>query len=310
MDWPLSREEKKNQLLRLYNDDVRAADSMLSSGEAALEALREELDAVRHAAGIHKAAASTGCVVTGDALGSPEGVPASGESEVERLRQAVESAAAVLRAILPTPDDFEDGIAVDSGIGARPRSRSEGATREPEAPSLRPALCRTPRQSRGPKRKVSFGGQPEEEPSHVRLETDSEDDSSSKMQKITPQKHRDSIALHKERSAAINNLLHVNDITEGKSDSSSVINPGLRFSFKVHLLWFACGLSIAVLLGRSALQGQSGSPAAPSLATYGDPECWTKGFTPESCCFGPQGNPMCWDHAFTYERCCKLQVQR
>lgn len=51
LDWPLSRDEKKSCVLKFYEQDVRAANRLLRSGEAALEALRQELAVVRSAGG-------------------------------------------------------------------------------------------------------------------------------------------------------------------------------------------------------------------------------------------------------------------
>jgi len=51
LDWPLSREEKKGRALRLYDRDVKAADQLIESGEAALIALQKELQKVRRASG-------------------------------------------------------------------------------------------------------------------------------------------------------------------------------------------------------------------------------------------------------------------
>lgn len=45
LDWPLSKEEQKRQVLSLYDKDVQAANRLLHSGEAALQALRAELRA-------------------------------------------------------------------------------------------------------------------------------------------------------------------------------------------------------------------------------------------------------------------------
>lgn len=49
MDWPLSKEEQKRHVLRLYDKDVKAADRLLASGDAALKALRSELHLARAA---------------------------------------------------------------------------------------------------------------------------------------------------------------------------------------------------------------------------------------------------------------------
>jgi len=164
LDWPLSREEKTRQLLKLYNDEVKTADNMLCSGEKTMEALREELDAVRSAAGMRKAVEKTSETITSDGLG--EAPPQAGEGEtVKRLLQSFENAAALLRAMLPMQNDDDDD-AVREATPPKARARSEGAARQPAAVALRPALCRTPRNPSRPKRRVSFGNQPEEEPTH------------------------------------------------------------------------------------------------------------------------------------------------
>jgi hypothetical protein len=154
LDWPLSREEKKGQLMRLYNSDVEAADVMIGSGNKALEALRDELDTLRAAAGVRKSCPTR----LPDEVESPRAPADSTEDEVKRLHQAVENAAAVLRAILPIQDEE------DLHSPRRCRARSEGAAREVASSPHRPALRRTPRQSGTPRRRVSFGPQPEEEP--------------------------------------------------------------------------------------------------------------------------------------------------
>merc|ERR1712194_596920 len=46
-DWPLSRQEKKERILRLYERDFQASDKLLQTKDANLEALREELTQVR-----------------------------------------------------------------------------------------------------------------------------------------------------------------------------------------------------------------------------------------------------------------------
>eukprot|EP00747_Dinoflagellata_sp_TGD_P166378 gnl/TRDRNA2_/TRDRNA2_189082_c0_seq1.p1 gnl/TRDRNA2_/TRDRNA2_189082_c0~~gnl/TRDRNA2_/TRDRNA2_189082_c0_seq1.p1 ORF type:complete len:305 (+),score=53.84 gnl/TRDRNA2_/TRDRNA2_189082_c0_seq1:78-917(+) len=163
MDWPLSREEKKGQLLRLYSRDMQASDEVLSSGGAALQALREELEAVRRTAGSRRAK-------SGD-----EDEDSLREKEVERLRMALESASAVLRAIVPMQDDAGDGSLPDSAMqtGSRlRRARSEGCATVHDS-GLRPSLSRTPRQSRGgTPRRVSFGDKPEQHllPAHEATE--------------------------------------------------------------------------------------------------------------------------------------------
>jgi len=193
MDWPLSREEKKSQLLRLYSHDVMAADNMLASGNQTLEALRAELEAVRSAAGIQKSAKKFPSISKLDALSHPASPPKSADDEVQRLRQAVESAAAVLRALLPE-DEADEGMGDEEAkTPPRLRARSEGAFREPSAVAARPALCRTPRESRRPKRKVSFGGEPEQEPAHspaVMKEEEEEEHGSTIILQTPPAKVR------------------------------------------------------------------------------------------------------------------------
>jgi hypothetical protein len=289
MDWPLSREEKKSQILRLYNDDVRAADNMLSSGEAALEALRDELDTVRRAAGINKPSI-------------PKTTSPAHDCEVERLRSAVESAAAVLRAILPPSEDT--GAEEPDFVSSRVRARSEGCVRDSSVTNIRPALCQTPRAK--PKRKVSFGGQPEEEPNHIPSHTDSEDEECSKVKPGTPLKPRDSIALQKERICAQEDSDDDSPSATPIDVSRSGNNSGLlaRPSLKVHLTWLACSIGIAAVFGKLAFQmGATKTPVV--INEFGDPSCWSAGFTPEICCLGgPKGNVHCWDVKHTYERCC------
>mmetsp|Transcript_48678 Transcript_48678/g.87709 ORF Transcript_48678/g.87709 Transcript_48678/m.87709 type:complete len:286 (-) Transcript_48678:202-1059(-) len=264
MDWPLSREEKKTQILRLYNEDVRAADTMLSSGEEALEALREELDAVRQAAGVQKqVVAESPCRSAADV-------------EIERLRAAVESAAAVLRAIVPVQE--EDCEATDSPRSRRGRARSEGA-RSKEA-DLRPALRRS-KSREGPKRRVSFGKQPEEEPpetpeSSTKAEEEEEDDDLS--DEALRRKCKDRMASVK---------------VKRKSGGGS--------SLAVHFAWFV--VAVALAFGVSKVAFRMGSEKIPGV-TLGDPTCWVEGFRPEICCLGPGGNSKCWDATHTYERCC------
>jgi len=140
MDWPLSRDEKKRQLLHVLEQDAKISDSMLSSGEAALTKLKSELEAIKSTSG--------GCQVEGRR---------SSQDVEQRLFQAVEAAAAVLRAVVPSnnADDpsFDGDECLSSGII---RSRSEPRTLS--GTPIKPALCRTPLGSLGGrKRRVSFG---------------------------------------------------------------------------------------------------------------------------------------------------------
>jgi len=300
MDWPLSGDEKKKQLLRLYNEDVKTADSMLSSGEKALEALRDELDAVRKAAGVGKP------VLTDAMLEklSPR-CGAAVDAEVERLRAAVESAAAVLRAICPTKDDPDDSELEDAG--GRRRARSEGACRDSDAPPIRSAMCQTPRRPR--RRKVSFGGQPEEEPSQKGAEVQ---DAKPEVVLDAPplRKHRDSISLYKERAAGGKDTDTDESCSEPQAPEIGAVQRAASCSqssgAKVHLMWFSCSLTLAAAFGTMAFQlGSSRTPpTAPDVIAFGDPACWINGFRPEYCCLGPQGNPMCWDEQHNFKRCC------
>jgi len=300
LDWPLSRDEKKRQISRLYNEDVRAADSMLSSGEATLEALRDELDSVRKAAGVQKTLPRKKV----DCAGTPESPAstASQSAEVERLRTAVETAAAVLRALLPTPDECTSLPGDAERPPPRPRAQSEGAARDSSGVTIRPALCRTPRGERTkPKRKVSFGGQPEEEPMRVAAMTDSEDEEIKKEMRATPpRKHRDSLGLYGERPC------HADSPSDAQPEAMVTQASDAEMptsSITVHLKWGACSLVLAMLIGMLAFH--MGAPRSDSVPiAYGDASCWVSGFRPEYCCFGPGGNPNCWDLEHTYGRCC------
>eukprot|EP00928_Gymnodinium_smaydae_P019070 TRINITY_DN1728_c0_g1_i1.p1 TRINITY_DN1728_c0_g1~~TRINITY_DN1728_c0_g1_i1.p1 ORF type:complete len:570 (-),score=133.89 TRINITY_DN1728_c0_g1_i1:45-1679(-) len=47
-DWPLSRSEKKTRIMRLYEQDVQAANELIRNGETALGALHQELRRIRN----------------------------------------------------------------------------------------------------------------------------------------------------------------------------------------------------------------------------------------------------------------------
>jgi len=260
MDWPLSRDEKKTQILRLYNEDVRAADSMLSSGEEAMEALREELDAVRQAAGLK--------VRNNDREVTESPRRATADSEIERLRAAVESAAAVLRAMVPAEDEGSDDE--ECRVSRRGRARSEGA-RSKEA-DLRPALRRS-KSREGPKRRVSFGKQPEEEPPET-------PDSSTKAEE--------------DEDVDVEDVLNDGALRKTGKGASSIM---------VHLAWLV--VAVAAAAGGSKVAFEMGAGRSLPIGTVlGDPNCWTDGFRPEVCCLGPGGNKKCWDATHNYERCC------
>lgn len=284
LDWPLTHSEKKTQIFRLYNYDLRAADT-----------------------------------------------------EVERLRAAVESAAAVLRAIKPSKeidDDDKDSSADENLSPVKPRARSEGAL--PKCvQACKPALCRTPRSDRPVKqrRKVSFGGQPEEEPLQVAFHpimTDSEDevevDAKAGQIKESPgpkkrTTKRDSIKLQKERSTTTNTdrgdasdddsstelkkpITSTKASTECRIQADSAkVTIGSRI--KGNLPWVICSLVLAMFIGQFALSSSPEQNPNPTVVTlFGDPSCWVSGFRPEHCCLGAGGNPDCWDGDHTYERCC------
>jgi len=184
MDWPLSREEKKSQLLRFYHNDVRIADSLIVSGEATLVALHKELDEIRRTT-------TTSQLLEGSAV-QPE-APSAQEQETARLRQAVESATAVLRALLPTQEAAcDDGASCDEAgsnqIGpVKVRARSEGAAPQyGSSTPTKPALCRTPRSRDGKRRerRVSFHGD----------STTEADDNDEAYQ--TPRRHGDAAKKH------------------------------------------------------------------------------------------------------------------
>lgn len=294
MDWPLSREEKKSQLLRLYSDDVKAADTMVESGNKALEALREELDLVRHAAGVHQAQKLHAADVT---VCIPPSIPDTSskavEAEVERLRQAVENAAAVLRAILPSEDAADYEVSPQKS-----RARSEGAKRDAGAVALRPALCRTPRQSGRPKRKVSFGGQPEEEPAN--------NDAQSKqaIYGCEPAMVQEPAFI---ASAEAANVVDSRPNVKGFSGPPSSLSKAGSRKCTSSLTFVACCFMFIAICICWALSRASSRDHRSSRASSGDPACWTQGFSHELCCskqHGAHGLPGCWNLEYTFERCC------
>lgn len=294
----MSRDEKKRQLVRLYTGDVQAADAMLSSGNGTLEALRDELDAVRQAAGVKKALP--------DSTASPRS--AASNAEVERLRRAVENAAAVLRAIVPLEDP--DDVAGDEGAHSptRVRARSEQLRdMVGETPPLRPALCRTPRTAGRPKRKVSFGSQPEEEPARVRNTSESDDDEIPVCDKevilSSPplrRKQRDSLGLYRDKPKGTETSEL--DATEvPKRDPGRSSGPNSAFKTQAALA-LGCMALLAATFYKLGAGSSTPAPSSPTL--FGDPSCWVNGWRPDFCCLGAGGNPSCWDKTHTYQRCC------
>jgi hypothetical protein len=51
LDWPLSRNEKKSHVLKLYDMDMREANKLLQDGETAMTMLRQELHSLKASAG-------------------------------------------------------------------------------------------------------------------------------------------------------------------------------------------------------------------------------------------------------------------
>lgn len=137
LDWPLSRNEKKNQLMHLCDKEVQAADRLLVSERAALAAVREELSALKRS----------------QAASRENDEDAMSVQAAEDVWQVVERAAAVLRAVLPAKEETTDAAYVDAeGPWGMGKSRSESSL------PFKPALSRTPGGSRcgTPKRRVSF----------------------------------------------------------------------------------------------------------------------------------------------------------
>jgi len=161
LDWPLSREEKKNRVLRLYDDDLQAADQLLKTGEAAIAELRVELVKARC-----PGSSSDACMDDSIKVDSEDGCPDSRtsiEDEVsnekreaaERLRLAIVSMQEVLDSLRGTPLSAETNTKCDDD---RRRTRSEGAKTPSRA--LSPALKSIPRRRRsrgGEPLRVSFG---------------------------------------------------------------------------------------------------------------------------------------------------------
>lgn len=282
----------------------------LSSGNAALEALRAELDTVRRAAGVPRATVPS-TKTTDDLKDLSPGSVTAGQTaaEVERLRGAVESAAAVLRAILPTPDEA-DGQVEASSSPVRPRARSAGAGRELEGQGtpLKPCLAPlTPR--RKPRRKVSFGGEPEREPTACPMTDSDDDDRETTTLSPAPRKRlakRDSLGYHKEKTCTSEQKMESDPKVAAKPEAA--VTHTSTSSVKVHLVWFICCALVAALCGKLASTGAARPDPVhpmPLPTKFGDPSCWQGEWTPEFCCLGGvAGNPMCWDTQHTFARCC------
>jgi hypothetical protein len=150
MDWPLSRDEKKRQLLHLYDQDAQISEGLLTSNEAALVQLRRELEAAK--------------AISGPCSKTSSDVP----EDMKRLWQVVDTAAAVLRAVLPMQVADSNNDDEEPRMEARARSQpsiSCGSLQHKLQDPVRAPLSRTPRTSRAgtPRRRVSFGAGPDDE---------------------------------------------------------------------------------------------------------------------------------------------------
>mmetsp|Transcript_41982 Transcript_41982/g.74230 ORF Transcript_41982/g.74230 Transcript_41982/m.74230 type:complete len:363 (-) Transcript_41982:75-1163(-) len=171
LDWPLSAEEKKGCVLRLYDKDVQAANELIRSSEERLEALQMQLAKTRNSADstlpsdvseqstpVPKVAPNSG-ISKPVAAEQPAVVDADDtEDAADKLRAAIATATAALQE-LESAKGKKDQSNRDSESPrcsqSQHRSRSEGP--------LVGILCKDPqRRSRGSsmggeKRRVSFG---------------------------------------------------------------------------------------------------------------------------------------------------------
>jgi len=145
MDWPLSREEKKRQMLQLYDreeQEQKRTDSALISGQAALARMKAELETVK----------SKSKALVDHQQGLSE--------DSQRLWQALEAVSAVFRAVVPTEgedDQHDDEPCMERRARSANTTIRASAEAAPQQPT-RPLKSRTPRNSlTGRKRRVSFG---------------------------------------------------------------------------------------------------------------------------------------------------------
>jgi len=146
MDWPLSREEKRLQVLQLYDREEQMTDSVLMSGQAAIAKMKAELETMKNKSKV--------------LVESQQGL----SEDSQRLWQALEAASAVFRAVVPS--SAEDDCSGDEQVGDMRRASSahvmrstSDTTQPPPVASKKP---RTPRSSlTGKQRRVSFGELPE-----------------------------------------------------------------------------------------------------------------------------------------------------
>lgn len=170
LDWPLSAEEKKGCVLRLYDKDVQAANELIRSSEEKLEAMQEQLAKARIADGTPPWNLSEQITLVPEvtldsrsskpmAVEQPAIVDADDtEDAADKLRATIAAATAALQALenAKVKKDPPSRKSEQSNFSqGRQRSRSEGP--------LVGILCKDPqRRSRGSslggeKRRVSFG---------------------------------------------------------------------------------------------------------------------------------------------------------
>lgn len=200
VDYPMSRDEKKNRVLKLYDQDARQADAMLRSGEEALESMRSELQQLRQTLPSKDALGlktTTGFASTSKeskrsaaprSEGSAEDVSSSPERDVPKplgeadaaIRKALSHATTVLEGLLETRGG-------SSGEGeSKARAKSEGNLRNfKDLPP--PAPCRRRRRSR-----------PDAPPRHVCFSDDVQHDV---KPSVTPRKERPPLSESPSESA-------------------------------------------------------------------------------------------------------------
>lgn len=158
VDWPMSREEKKNRVLQLYDRDARAANDQLRSGETALDELRKELRRLRQALPPPKK--NHGCELD-DEDSTPEMTPrppTAAQSQLNQVNDAVHRAIAKATCIVGNLLEPGWASADEDGFEPHRRAKSEGAPRKEEQ---QPAAIRKRRRSRPEApRRVSFADDP------------------------------------------------------------------------------------------------------------------------------------------------------
>jgi len=181
LDWPLSHEEKKGCVMRLFDKDVRAANDMIRSGEKKLQAMQAELEEARAAVTAcaqpaqpskvlaepakklrgrttesRKKSIATPQLASGTPVKNAQLATESSEDAAEKLRAAIASATAALAAL-----EGRQSASAEPELANATRSRSEGPKEAPEG-----ILCSAARRHsrarsmEGMKRRVSFGDLP------------------------------------------------------------------------------------------------------------------------------------------------------